>query len=215
MAIVQNPIIGKASGQSGGFVFQSYNDLKIIRRRPFAPRNPDTQAQQNARSNFGSKQVRFVGDPSYFLYMFAPSRPHTISRHQAFLNQINHVKTLYPFSPGVIPTNRQIGNGKGYTLPFCGWIINPYIAPHTSISLYPFGIDNDFPDWPLYDIFTCFYSFLDNTATFYNFIAPDYAQSFRLYFDDQNIYTSGFIFFTVYRLKSLPNNLFSSKVLVS
>ncbi len=215
MAIVQNPLIGKATGRAGGFIFQSYNGLKIIRRLPFAPRNPDTPAQQAARSDFASKQVRFVGDPSYFLYMFAPYKPHTISRHQAFLNQINLFKTLYPFSPGQIPTNRQIGNGRGYTLPFCGWEINPYLPPHSNISLSPFGVGNDFPDWPLYDIFTCFYSFLDNTATFYNFIELDHAQKFRLYFDDQNVFTSGFIFFTVYRRKSIPNYLYSSKVLVT
>lgn len=52
MAIVQNPLIGKASGSAGGYVFQSYYGRNFIRRRPVGISTCYTSDQLIARDKF-------------------------------------------------------------------------------------------------------------------------------------------------------------------
>jgi hypothetical protein len=49
MAIVENPIIGKASGSVGNIVFSTWKEKNVIRTKPFTCRNPKTPDQVSNR----------------------------------------------------------------------------------------------------------------------------------------------------------------------
>lgn len=50
MAIVQNPIIGKASGSVGGVTFTTWKGKNVLKSKPTSVSNPDTPAQKTQRS---------------------------------------------------------------------------------------------------------------------------------------------------------------------
>ena len=50
MAIVQNPIIGRAKGQAGGVVFTTLNGQNVMKAKPNSYRDANTVTQQANRS---------------------------------------------------------------------------------------------------------------------------------------------------------------------
>lgn len=52
MTKIQNPLIGRASGQAGGMVFSTLYGQNILKAKPFEPQNPNSLAQQYIRGAF-------------------------------------------------------------------------------------------------------------------------------------------------------------------
>ena len=50
MAVVQNTLIGRASGQVGQTIFQKWKSLNVLRSMPVSVANPNTIAQQTQRN---------------------------------------------------------------------------------------------------------------------------------------------------------------------
>lgn len=81
MAIVQNPLIGVASGSAGNTVFSYYNGKKIIRRKPFSYTDKNSQEQQAARAAFSAAITRML---SSFVFLPEYVYPYAIQKHSKY-----------------------------------------------------------------------------------------------------------------------------------
>lgn len=59
MSVVQNPIIGRASGKFSTAIFQKWKNKNVLRSKPLTVANPDTVGQQQRRKMFA--QAVFYG----------------------------------------------------------------------------------------------------------------------------------------------------------
>lgn len=50
MAVIQNPVIGRAKQQAGGMVFSTWKGKNVMRAKPIAVANPKTEAQEIQRA---------------------------------------------------------------------------------------------------------------------------------------------------------------------
>ncbi|MEI7513178.1 MAG: hypothetical protein WCJ74_00975 [bacterium] len=87
MAIVQNPIIGAASGQAGGMVFSRIFGNNIIRANPSQYRDLKSDAQVVHRSTFRTI-ILMVSMIKTYLPLFFFATPSKMSRYSKFVSLI-------------------------------------------------------------------------------------------------------------------------------
>ena len=109
MAIVQNPLIGRASGSAGGATFQHYDGKNIIRRKPsFFVDNP-SPAQVEHRLKFKRTVIKFDGELEHFLYLVFPTAPRLKSRFTVFSEFLHELSRLVVVTPYRLPRNYMYG----------------------------------------------------------------------------------------------------------
>lgn len=94
MTKVQNPVIGRASGQAGGMVFSKLYGQNIMRARPHSVSNPNTIAQQAQRSfikELGEWSSQLGTDALMTLF---PIKPTERSRFSEFQKQVALGRTV-------------------------------------------------------------------------------------------------------------------------
>lgn len=89
MAIIQNPVIGRARKQAGGMVFSKMYDKNVMRAKPASVTPSNTTAQQGQRA-FITKLTGFAkGFTPDNLVRLYPSKPATRSRYSELQKQIS------------------------------------------------------------------------------------------------------------------------------
>jgi hypothetical protein len=88
MTKIQNPIIGRASGQAGGMIFSKSFDKNVMRSRPMTVSNPNTPAQQRQREFFAElTAISKTVTPDTLIDLF-PAKPATRSRYSELQKQL-------------------------------------------------------------------------------------------------------------------------------
>jgi hypothetical protein len=88
MTKIQNPIIGRASGQAGGMIFSKSFDKNVMRSRPMTVANPNTPAQQRQREFFAElTAISKTVTPDTLIDLF-PAKPATRSRYSELQKQL-------------------------------------------------------------------------------------------------------------------------------
>jgi hypothetical protein len=195
MAIVQNPLIGKAAGRAGGFIFQTYNGMKIIRRMPFAPRDPNSPGQQLARSNFALNQFSFTPSPLLLYNLVFPHKPYTDSRAQLFADvmrkysEIKREQTILTLSP------TSFGNGQQFIFSDfeIGFVPDP-LSGYFRIYFYPEGYNYQGPATRFLYTFGQ-YSYIEKTIRIFEKINMAMGHYFQFYIPDVGANNSNYVNF--------------------
>ncbi len=88
MTKIQNPIIGRASGQAGGMIFSKSFDKNVMRSRPMTVSNPNTPAQQRQREFFAELTAISKTVSPDTLIDLLPNKPATRSRYSELQKQL-------------------------------------------------------------------------------------------------------------------------------
>lgn len=94
MAIIQNPVIGRARKQAGGMVFSKMYDKNVMRAKPASVTPSNTTAQQGQRA-FITKITAFAKGftPDDLVRLF-PNKPTSRSRYSELQKQISAGRTV-------------------------------------------------------------------------------------------------------------------------
>lgn len=88
MAKIQNPVIGRATGQAGGMVFSKSFDKNVMRARPFQVRDAQTASQLLNRAIVTLISLFYAGFTPSFLIRLFPIAPASRSRYSELLSQL-------------------------------------------------------------------------------------------------------------------------------
>ena len=116
MTKVQNPVIGRASGQAGGMVFQKMYDKNVMRAKPFEVRDAKTAAQLRNREATAMATAIAKGFNKDLLINAYPVAPASRSRYAEFLKELNTVRDVSG-NPGIIDLNALTSFGSGVDSP--------------------------------------------------------------------------------------------------
>ena len=160
MAIVQNPLIGQASGSVRGLTFQHYNGKNIIRRKPFTQTTERTMSQIENQDKFKSAIVRMLDTFPFLPDYIYPYQIRTRSKRTQFQLDMLAVGNKNNELPGPYTVLGNIGNAKEPCL----------FIPHIDLVYGPSGLqrvifqfDNERPSDPsFYPHY--FLSFVFNTS---------------------------------------------------
>lgn len=116
MAIIQNPVIGRARKQAGGMVFSKMYDKNVMRAKPAYVTPSNTTAQQGQRAfitNLTAFAKGFTPDDLIRLY---PSKPATRSRYSELQKQLSAGRTVIA-AVGSIDFTKVLALGNGIDVP--------------------------------------------------------------------------------------------------
>lgn len=117
MAIIQNPVIGRARKQAGGMVFSKMYDKNVMRAKPASVTPSNTTAQQGQRA-FITKLTAFAkGFSTDDLIKLFPSKPASRSRYSELQKQMSAGRTVTGAVASIdfskVP---ELGNGINVTV---------------------------------------------------------------------------------------------------
>ncbi len=130
MAIVQNPLIGQASGSAAGLTFQHYNGKNIIRRKPFTQTTQRTLSQIEQQDKFKGAIVRMIDQFPFLPDYIYPYSIRTRSKRSQLQIDMNDVGKKNNEIYGLTKDLGQIGNAKS----ICSF------TPYVELVAGPFGI---------------------------------------------------------------------------
>jgi len=112
MAIVQNPLIGQASGSIRDLTFQHYAGKNIIRRKPFTQTTQRTISQIEQQDKFKAAIVRMLDQFPFLPEFIYPYAIRTRSKRTQFQIDMNDIGKKNNEKPGQFIVLGQIGNSK-------------------------------------------------------------------------------------------------------
>lgn len=121
MSIVQNPLIGVASGSAGNSVFQYYNSKKIMRRKPFTYTDANSTKQKSARAAFSAAIIRMLTSFAFLPEYVYPYSVRKISKYTRFQTDFGIMAELNNTTAGKDNILGYIGNSKNV----CAFV--PYV----------------------------------------------------------------------------------------
>lgn len=129
MSIVQNPIIGVASGSAGNSVFQYYNGKKILRRKPFAYTDANSTKQKSARAAFSAAIIKMLTSFAFLPEYVFPFAIRKRSKYTQFQIDFGKIAELNNTTAGKENMLGYVGNSKNNCTYF------PYIELVTQASI--------------------------------------------------------------------------------
>jgi hypothetical protein len=140
MALIQNPIIGRAKKSAGGMVFATVHGKNVMRSKPFSYNTPDTDEHRKRTGKFKAGNELASKVKSYARGFFE-SQPVGRSAYAAMSSQIqksfryvNNVLTFNPF---------EIEMGKGSLPIIRGNNVNRVDNTHVQVEWDPNLTDPD------------------------------------------------------------------------
>lgn len=125
MAIIQNPVIGRARKQAGGMVFSKMYDKNVMRSKPAQVTPSNTTKQQGQRAFIALLTAYTKGLTPDNLISLYPNKPAQRSRYSEFQKQLSAGRDVSGLTANVdftaIPS---IGNGPDAILPNLSTTIN-------------------------------------------------------------------------------------------
>lgn len=94
MAIIQNPVIGRARKQAGGMVFSKMYDKNVMRAKPASVTPSNTTAQQGQRAFITKLTSVAKGFTPDDLVRLFPNKPASRSRYSELQKQISAGRTV-------------------------------------------------------------------------------------------------------------------------
>lgn len=94
MAIIQNPVIGRARKQAGGMVFSKMYDKNVMRAKPASVTPSNTVAQQGQRAFITKLTGLAKGFTPDDLIRLYPSKPASRSRYSELQKQLSAGRTV-------------------------------------------------------------------------------------------------------------------------
>lgn len=112
MAVVTNPLIGRASGSMGGATFSTWKGKNVLKDKATSVANPNTDAQQAQRSAFTQMVRAFRGMPSVIKAGFKKLAV-GMSEFNAFARAILDIAfdVSVPPTATIVPANILISKG--------------------------------------------------------------------------------------------------------
>lgn len=145
MSIVQNPLIGVASGSAGNSVFQYYNGKKIMRRKPFTYTDANSSKQKSARAAFAAAIIKMLTSFAFlpeYLYPFAIRKR---SKYTQFQIEFSKMAELNNTTAGKDNILGYIGNSKNQ----CAFIPYVYLVSQANrIQRFIFSFSQIMPTYP-------------------------------------------------------------------
>lgn len=156
MAIIQNPVIGRARKQAGGMVFSKMYDKNVMRSKPAQVTPSNTTKQQGQRSFIALLTAYTKGLTPDNLISLYPNKPAQRSRYSEFQKQLSAGRDVTGSTANVdfdaIPT---IGNGPDPVFPDLSYeltvggiqiewtyeVTNPFFSRDSMISALLFNTD--------------------------------------------------------------------------
>lgn len=146
MAVVQNPIIGRARNKMGGVIFQTWKGKNVLRSKPLTVANPKTQGQMAQRNKL-SEAVKIYRETSGAVQLGYVQQAVGMSQYNAFVSEVmknamtvvGSVVTVHYddilFSKGTISiaAGFNVAEGLNPDLASVSWVSDP-LAPGQSLS---------------------------------------------------------------------------------
>lgn len=112
MAIIQNPVIGRARKQAGGMVFSKMYDKNVMRAKPASVTPSNTTAQQGQRAFITKLTALAKGlSPDDLIRLF-PNKPASRSRYSELQKQISAGRTVFGATASIdLSKVPVLGNG--------------------------------------------------------------------------------------------------------
>lgn len=111
MAIVQNPIIGRAKGQAGGVVFTTLNGQNVMKAKPNSYRDANTVTQQANRS-IHTDIVRMASGIKAHARSLFEKQPSDMPAFSKLVQQLSAGVDRSGAQPVFDPTGLVIGSGS-------------------------------------------------------------------------------------------------------
>lgn len=111
MAIVQNPIIGRAKGQAGGVVFTTLNGQNVMKAKPNSYRDANTVTQQANRS-LHTDIVRMASRMKDLARSLFEKQPSDMPAFSKLVQQLSKGVNRTGSSPDFDPRGIVIGSGS-------------------------------------------------------------------------------------------------------
>jgi hypothetical protein len=111
MAIIQNPLIGRAKKQAGGMVFSTLYGKNVMRSKPFEYRDKNSTKQQNLRALFNAA-CTLAALLKFYAVSFFETQPIGMS---AFSKLMSQLRTAFTGTLGAVvfnPSNKTLGSGS-------------------------------------------------------------------------------------------------------
>lgn len=148
MAIIQNPIIGRARKSAGGMVFATLYENNVMRAKPISVKNPNTPAQQRQREFIADlTAIAKMASPDLLIELF-PNPVSGRSRYSEFQRQLAVGRDVSGES-GVVDLSKvkKLGNGPKY---LSGVPSTTLSADQISVDLTDVSTNWDEPDAEIY-----------------------------------------------------------------
>lgn len=131
MAIIQNPVIGRARKQAGGMVFSKMYDKNVMRAKPASVTPSNTTAQQGQRAFITKLTGLAKGFSTDDLVRLYPSKPATRSRYSELQKQISAGRTVSGATASIdLSKVPVLGNGIDVAIesPGFDWDVNRFVV---------------------------------------------------------------------------------------